>query len=73
MAGSPLDQKETFALNYQTYEGDRGDKDFPLVVIHGVLGSTMSWHGFCESYSELTGRKVQYVYYSESKLDWNVY
>ena len=61
MAGSLLDQKEAFALNYQTYEGNRGDKDCPAVAIHGLLGSTMSWHEFCKSYSEQTGRKVQYV------------
>jgi hypothetical protein len=64
MAGSTLDSKESFALYHQTYGGDKRSKDCPLVVIHGLIGSTTDWHQFCKSYSERTERKVQYEYYS---------
>lgn len=58
MADSLPDSNESFALYYRTYGGDRQDESCPILVIHGLLGSTVHWHAFCKSYSELTGRKI---------------
>ncbi|XP_028407563.1 protein ABHD11-like [Dendronephthya gigantea] len=61
MAGSLSDQSiasGTFPLFYRIYGDERQEEFCPIVLIHGMFGSTVNWHEFCKSYRDLAGRKM---------------
>ena len=52
---------KSFPLAHESYPGSEDqneEKNSPVLVIHGMLGSKKNWHTFCRTYSIQTGTWV---------------